>query len=374
VVITTLVVFCGVMQAVPYGVYAEAGRHWLHAQPLYDLSNIDGFQYFPQSALIFTPFAWLGTPAGDIAWRAISWFGYACGLWRLARQLAPARARECFLLASGFAVTCASNNLGNGQANLALAALMLHIAADLTERHYARATALLTFGLCLKPLMLVMLLLVWPLERELRWRIPAALIIAVFAPFLLREHAYVVRQYLDSWAKLRLCAAPDRLFEDLRSLLVTLGLGAKLRDRPFTLLRVVAAGVTLATAFWMRARLPRARFNLFVVALAGTYLMLFNPRTLSSSYTMPMAAAALLEASYLLHRRWAAAAVLSGVLASWTIHPHLFPAAQHCLRPLAALAFSAMLVGEVLAFQRRARAARDVSATELTTVRAPRPV
>ena len=32
-------------RAIPYGEYVGAGRRWIEHAPLYDLRNIDGFQY-----------------------------------------------------------------------------------------------------------------------------------------------------------------------------------------------------------------------------------------------------------------------------------------------------------------------------------------
>jgi hypothetical protein len=342
------------VRAIPYGVYADAGRRWLDAQPLYELKTIDGFQYFPQAAVLFAPLAWLGSPLGEIAWRALSWYGYAFGLWRLARQLAPVHANKCFLFATCFAVACATDSLGNGQANLALAALMMHASVDLAQQRYNRAAALLVVGLCLKPLMLVLLLLVWALYPKLAWRIAVALAIAVGVPWLLRDNAYVVTQYKCSWAKLQLSAAPDRLFEDLRSLI--LSVGWHWSERTYTALRGLAALGVLATCAWVRKELAEPHRSVFIGAFAASYLMLFNPRTLSSSYAMPMAAAALLAATFVLERRPRAAIVMLAIVGCWTVNYHQLAVIRHWLRPLACIAFVAVLVTEVS--RRRQRSER----------------
>jgi hypothetical protein len=332
------------VRAIPYGVYTEAADRWLNSQSLYELKTIDGFQYFPQSAMLFVPLARLGSPIGDLVWRALSWYGYAFGIWRWSRELAPQRAQDCFLLATCFAVLCASGSLGNGQANLALAALMLHASADLSLRRFTRATLLLTFGLCLKPLMAVMLLLAWPLYRALFWRVPLALGVAFALPWVFRDHTYVVAQYADSWTKLQMCADPDRLFEDLRSLNTTLGL--QWTNTTYTVMRALAALMIFVTCGWVRKRVPEPWASLYVSAFAAGYLMLFNPRTLSSSYAMPMSAAALLAALFVLDRDKRAAVGMLCVVGCWTVNHHVLAFVEHWLRPLACMVFLGLLVAD----------------------------
>jgi hypothetical protein len=343
------------LQAIPYGVYAEAGRHWLNHEPLYELHTIDGFQYFPQAALCFAPFAWLGFPAGDVAWRALGWFGYAFGLWRLASHWAPRHADRCFLLTTCFAVLSVTNSLGNGQANLPLAALTLHVAADLATQRYWRATLLLAFGIGMKPLMAVLLLLVWPLYPPLRWRVPLGVGVVIMFPWLLRDHAYVVAQYQACWSKLQMCATPDRQFEDLQSMLDSFGYHTS--QATFMRVRGVAALGILGLGVWTRRRVREPRASLLIAALAGSYLMLFNPRTLSSSYALTVGPAALLAAVFVLERRTRGAAVMLGIVLCWTVSYQLLPFIQHWLRPLACIAFLAVLIQEVAASDARRPAA-----------------
>src|SRR5262245_27433912 len=101
--VTLYLLLAGYMQPLPFGVYAEAGRRWLQSRPLYDLSNIDGFQYFLPAALIFAPFAALGAPWGDLIWRAANWLRLATGLWRTARQHHNGRPELCWAIATALA-------------------------------------------------------------------------------------------------------------------------------------------------------------------------------------------------------------------------------------------------------------------------------
>ncbi|MDB4985033.1 MAG: hypothetical protein JWN04_211 [Myxococcaceae bacterium] len=336
--------FLGRLHAIPYGEYIAAGQRLLLHQPLYDLSNIDGFQYLPQSAFLFAPLAALGSPWGDVLWRALGWTAYAFGIRRLCAQLLPLRSDSAFLLSTALAIGPAFTNLINGQANLLIAALALHATGEMTHRRWWRATACLAFGLCIKPLMAVPLLLAFALYTPMRWRLALGLTIAFAAPWLFVEHAYVLAQYRDCAAKLRLCADPDRLFEDLRGLLATAGL--VLSPSVYLVTRVAAAAGVLLLSWSAQKRLSQTRSAFIACALALSYLMLFNPRTLTSSYVMPGGCAALLGAQYLLQRRVGAALVTLAVILAWSINHHVVPWVEYWLRPLACLAFFGVLTRE----------------------------
>jgi len=333
----------------PYTTYAGAGQRFLAHAPLYDLTNIDGFQYFPHAALIFAPFAWLGSPAGDVTWRAIGWLACAFGMLRLAQRLSPRQRDETFFLATALAMGPAVANLVNGQANLVLAALSLHVAVELIDRRFWRAALLLAFGVALKPLMVVPLLLVWTLYPAMVLRVPVALLGALAMPWLFRDHAYVTAQLRDCLVKLKLCANPDRRFEDLRGLLDTVGLA--LSPTTHFVLRALAAGGTWGLCLRARRTLPELDAAFFVTAFAMAYLMLFNPRTLTSSYVMVGCLGALLAALYIQQRRQGAMLIMGAILLAWTINYNVVPFVAYWLRPLATLVFCGVLVRELYAQQ-----------------------
>ncbi|MDB4988644.1 MAG: hypothetical protein JWN04_3822 [Myxococcaceae bacterium] len=349
-VVPAALIVAGRMRAIPFREYMGAGRRWWQHEPLYDLGNIDGFQYLPQAAILFSPLAWLGSPTSDVLFRALGWSLYAFGLWRFVRILVPERAPFAFLLASALATGPAFGNLINGQANLLVGALLLHAGVELIERRWWRASLILTVGLALKPLMAVPVLLIGVVYRPMTLRLPLLVALMLFTPWLLREASYVSDQYEACLLKLRLCADPDRLFEDVRGLLVTLGLG--LSVSVYLALRAGAALGVLAMGLWARVRVLEPAATLLVSALAAGYLMLFNPRTLSSSYVMTGGFAALLGAKYVLERRHSAALLMLALCLAWTINHHVLPWIEFWLRPLACIAFFIVLARELFVPQR----------------------
>jgi hypothetical protein len=350
-------VLAGQVKDIPYDVYVAAAQRWLAHQALYDTSTIDGFQYFPQSALLFVPFTWLGVTGASVAWRALWWGLYAFGIWRVATLLAPRRRRLAFLIATGLSLGPAVGSLANGQANLALGALTLHVAADLSARRWWRATALLALGLALKPLMAVLLLLVWVLYRPMAWRLPLALLLVVLAPLLVNDAAYLMSQYATCVTKLGMTSTPDRLFEDLRGLLASLGWW--MPHPVFLAARALAALGVLWLCWRARRQLPGPEAAVLTAALAVGYLMLFNPRTLSSSYVMTGSLAGVFAAVYLFERQRALLLVMACSSLSWTLnrHWHGFAFIRYWLQPCACLAFLAVFAREALVPRQRLPAA-----------------
>lgn len=332
-------VLAGRVEVVPFDTYMAAAERWLAHQPLYETRTIDGFQYFPQSALIFAPFAVLGPVAGAVCWRALWWALYAFGIWRVARLLASACPRRTFLIATCLAVGPATGSLGNGQANLALGALTLLVAADLSAQCWWRAALLLAGGLALKPLMAPLLLLVWVLYRPMTGRLLIVVIALALAPFLVGDMSYVLQQYVTCSTKLGMTSTPDRLFEDLRGLLASLGW---LMPHPvYLVLRAVTAGAVLGICWLARRRVREPELAVLIAALAVGYLMLLNPRTLASSYTMTSSIAGLFTAVTLLDGAWAEALALASVAVAWAVNRHWsgFGFIQYWLKPAACLVF-----------------------------------
>src|SRR4051812_14422560 len=87
--IVVALLLAGRAPTLSYRVYEAAGHDWQARHPLYRDGTLEGFQYFPQAALLFSGFARLG-PLGGVLWRASGWVAIAWGLWRIVGGLAPA--------------------------------------------------------------------------------------------------------------------------------------------------------------------------------------------------------------------------------------------------------------------------------------------
>jgi alpha-1,2-mannosyltransferase len=338
-------VVAGVAPTLSYRVYAGAGQRWLAHEALYEAGTLEGFQYFPQAAMLLSLFARLGSPLGGVAWRALGWGLTASGIWRWARALAPTRAGEFFLAASCLAIGPCIGSLTNGQANLAVAALTLHAGVDLSRRHWWRATLVLAFGVALKPLMLVFLLLAAGVHSCMRGRSGLALSLLVAAPLLFRDPATVSAQYSDCLAKLSCSANAGPLYENLRGLLASLGWVMP------DVVSLVAAFATLGISLRLRGRVSEPHASLLLAGLANAYLVLFNPRTQSTSYALTATIAALLAVDHALKRRHGLAIVLSLSVLAWTVNYHWWGLGgiAYWLKPLVGVAFAGVLLRDALA-------------------------
>src|SRR6516164_9133668 len=67
-----------------YDVFAEAGRHWLNVQTLYEPDNpvyLELFRYSPLGAALLTPLALVPDPVGNALLRLINLAVFVPGLW-----------------------------------------------------------------------------------------------------------------------------------------------------------------------------------------------------------------------------------------------------------------------------------------------------
>lgn len=324
-------------------VYAAAVARWHARQPLYD-TGIDGFQYLPQATLVFAPFAALGHPLGDIAWRAASWALFGQAVWRSARLVAGASWPTSWLIASALCLGPSLSSLSSGQANLATAALMLQATAALAERRDGQALLWMTLGLAVKPLMAVLMLLACVLRPRLAPRVALGVVLVALVPFALAPPDYVLAQCRGWLAKLAASSQPDRLFEDLRGLASRCGWD--LSHAALRVVRGIAAlgALALVREIGRRRREPEASFLVF--AVAASYLMLFNPRTQPNSYVILVPAVALAAAVMRARGRRRAFFALVLITASWCCG--MLSLTLFWLRPLTAIVFAALTIHELL--------------------------
>jgi hypothetical protein len=322
-------------------VYQEAARHFAAHQPLYNLRNIDEFQYFPHAAIVFLPFQWLGGALGGVVWRALGWAVFGAGMWRLSKRVAPRDADELFLDATLLVLGPSAMALLSGQANLMVAAAALHATAELADRGWWRAAAWLMLALALKPIAAVMVLLTAVQYPSTRRPFAFMALILILLPFVVAPYDYMLAQYRDCWTKLTLSAQPNREFEDLGSLFERLG---------WTPPRLLMLAVELAAALGAAVTCRRLRREseplaaLYLLAVASLYLMLFNPRTQPNSFVIAAPVVALAGARFWMEGRWRPLAVTAGVALAWVGALKL---TAHWLRPLASLLLAWLLMREI---------------------------
>ena len=279
--------------------YRAAWAAWHERTDTYDVPG--PFRYLPPFAVyVYAPFASLGEPAGSIAWRWALAVLMGSGLIRLVRALGVDRT-WAVPAALAMALPGAFSSLQSGQANLLLAATMLHAAAALARQRPNEAAAWLALAVIAKTIGVAMLALALVVHPRAALRATGGVVILLLLPFLHADAPYVLAQYeslarrMPTWT-----VHVEHRFSDLRAMLREGGL--TMPDAAALAARVLAGAYAAGLCWWrVRARAaPQRAFLLF--AMAGIYLMLFNPMTEVNSYVILAPVPAVLAAAILVRR------------------------------------------------------------------------
>jgi alpha-1,2-mannosyltransferase len=262
--------------------YHIATEKWLAGLSIYN----DDYNYFPQCIYIFMPFHLVPAPFGDILWRVVQTGLLAWSVWRILSLLRSLNVELYFLYMSPFMLIQSLGAIRNGQANVFFAALSVHAAACLARSQWGWAALCLVGALTIKPLGIVMIALAIVVYYSIFWRIALGIAVFLVFPFCLTNPSYVYSQYLQAVQHLFSFSAhvTENRFADINGLLRALGM--ELTGSASQLVRIGAGLLTLV--FWlvgaMKAKEPERA--LLLLALATTYLMLFNPMTEGNSYVI----------------------------------------------------------------------------------------
>lgn len=343
--------------------FRDASLLWWARGDIYgDLENIGGFLYFPQAAVLWSPFAWMPVMVGEVVWRAASIALLAYAAWRLSRLASPRPGAEPFPLVTLLVIPTALGSARNGQMNLVFSAMMALACADLARERWRQAAAWLTLSTALKPLTLALALIVAALRprRMIPWLAAGAAAVLAF-PFVTAPPAYVLRQYSQCADKLRTAIdPPPGLYSSVWAIPESLGLVT-----PNAMMSRVAAVCSLAALglSWLAwKRLGRDRGPLAVLGVATAYIMLFNSRSEGLTYVVLAPAVATLAAwEWFATGRRAAAAMLFAVCVILAFSRNLI-GPNLWLRPAVTLVF----VGYVAALAARPPEQRLVSADALS--------
>lgn len=296
------------------GVYARASRQWWASESMYgkgsaDAGTVHGYLYFPQSAIAYSPFAYVPSGLGEIAWRLVGIAGYAWGVWGLTRRLFLRDAGLAFLVASIFAIPAAMGSASNGQTNVLMGGAIALTAVAIMDRRWWWATAWMVLLVICKPTALAVVGLVgvtfW---RALSWRL---LIAGVCVGVLGLAHpslSFSIGQSREFVEKMLSAAAPADLYQDIRGLLAAWGITSA--ENQLSVLRAIAGVAMLGLAIWAHRRMTPLASAMSVLTLGAIYITLFNPRTEGLSYAIIGPVLAAWATRELWERRWPSAVSL----------------------------------------------------------------
>jgi alpha-1,2-mannosyltransferase len=332
------------------GIYRGASQQWWAGKGLYVNNRnrgSDGFLYLPQFALAYTPFAALGFPVGDIAWRALGLGLFVAGLWRISGIASIERRFYIFALMTVGTLPPALASLRNGEANLHIAGFMLQTAAEIRYQRWSRAAVWLSAGIVAKPIMLVMALLSAAIYRPIIWRLALGIAVILVMPFAFGHPHYVAAQFHEYLSVMNLASNPPDLYCNIRGLFGKIGW--VMSRRVFRSIAITAAGATLGLCLLAQRRWAEPVRVFLILGFAACYLMLFNPKTESNSYVILSPIIALPAAVLVgLLDRPRAAAALYCLLFLLICDAWAYRATENWLKPITGLVVLTLLVRFVL--------------------------
>lgn len=335
------------------GSYREGAMHWLNGQRMFG-QNGQGFIYLPHCGILYIPFALLPRIPAEILWRIVTIGSLAFAVRRLAALASRQTGAELFPLMTIITLPLVWSSARNGQMTLPMTALMIISACDLADGRWWRATAWLSLGIMLKPLIVVQALLAGVLYRPMSWRLVVAAAGVLAFPFLTQSPAYVFEQYVGCITSMGSAVqlGIDTLWAQLFGMLEVFGIATPQNVQ--TAIRLAAAAGTLVLCWCAQQRHGSPRAEVYLYALAGCYLVLFNPRTENNGYSMIAPAIAVFSARALLieGRMLRGALLVSAavaVLSSYELGRLFSPREQAIwLAPLTTVFFVAFLVSQLV--------------------------
>lgn len=283
--------------------YLTAAHNFWSGQPIYDMSVLGEYLYWPVSLLVLGPLPMLSPVAAAAIAMTFAAMLLSIASIVLMRALLPDRPRAEVINLAGILlminIPAAWYNFKYVQAQIGMTAFMMIAAAAIMRRHWLMACFWLFLSVVTKPLSLVMLLLCGATQPKMRIGLTVALIAALALPFAFGDVHYVAGGYRTWIVKLQQLTSVNPgewpYQADFATLLDTIGIA--LPHTVQTVIRLAAALVVLALV-WRVARLQdRVVFAMAVTLYAGCYITLFGPRNEFLSFlvlTPPLTALALL--------------------------------------------------------------------------------
>jgi hypothetical protein len=333
-----------------FEVFADAGRHWVSGEPLYDLDNpnyLALFRYSPLVAALLSPLSWVPGPAGNLMLRLVNLAVLLPGLWWWARTALPrnvtANQRAIFFLL--VALLSISPLVDIQVNNLTLGLLLIAVAAVAGDRWNLAAMAV-SLAVLIKayPIALALVFVVlFPRRFALRWLGAMALLLAL--PFAVQDPAYVGAQYRD-WVSCMIHQPhPDGFFQDMM-LFAHLWLTPISRQTYHWI--ELGWGGLVALILWVQQRRGMSRQSLLNAAfgLCCAWMMALGPATETTTYIMiaPVAAAAMLLVFVQPQPFWASALVMVAFIILASAQLQLLVNIDRPLHRMAAQPLAALLL------------------------------
>ncbi len=264
--------------------YLTSAHNFWNGQPIYDMSNLGEYLYWPVSLLVLGPLPNLQPVVAAAIAMAVAAVVLSLASIALMRALLPARpALEAVNLAGILLminIPAAWFNFKYIQAQIGMTAFMMLTAAAIIHRRWWLSCLFMFLSVIVKPLSLVMLLLCGATQPKMRVGLALALIAALLLPFAFGDVHYVAGEYKNWILKLQQLTSVEPgewIYQaDFATLLDTVGI--TLPHTAQTVIRLAAALGILALVWRVAQLRNNVVFAVAVTLFAGCYITLFGPR------------------------------------------------------------------------------------------------
>jgi hypothetical protein len=309
--------------------YRFASHSFMDGSSPYRTDALAGFLYVPAFAVIYMPFAALGSSAGDALWRILGFLLLTFAAWRQMDEI-PVRNRvRYFSIACLLALPLTAGAVRNGQATILMLATVWLMFQAAGRGRGVEAALWAGIAIVVKPTALVAVMLVAALFPFTIGYIAAAFLLVLALPFAFAPTDYVVTLYRDFAALLSGMQMGDVekfLPADISRLLAVLGIAPP----PLALLaiRALAGLAVLAGALAIRWKMQSSDRTLILVVIAVFYMSVFNPRQETNTYAQVALPFALFIAVWLERAprsvgAWAAAILVFSLGLTGVVHGHV---------------------------------------------------
>ncbi len=268
-------------------VYRDGSEAFITAKPLYHVELAMGYLYAPAFAALYVPLMKLGSHLGDTLWRVLSFGILTFAVVRQVRKIGGPD--QSWVLSCGLflALPVALGALRNGQATILLTGACWLLTLSALEGRRAESFFWASLAIVAKPTALIMLLLVGALRPRLIPALALAVLLVLAIPYAFASPDYIDAQYQDFFSMLTSMAV-DRtgpfIATDFTAPFASLGL--PLPEFDATIVRVVAAALTLWLVLQFDRKLDANMRGLAIFLVAAFYMCVFNPRVEQNTYAM----------------------------------------------------------------------------------------
>lgn len=254
-------------------------------RPLYDLNTAMGYVYAPAFAVLYAPFAALGSHVGGILWRLLGVCALTVAMIKQARVIDKSNAMALASTAFFLAIPMSLGAIRNGQATVLFTAACWMLILSARDNCRAATVAWALVALVAKPTAIVVILLTGAIRPRLIPFLVFAIALAFAIPYAFASIEYVNEQHLEFFRLLTsMSANSSGTFEAADFTAPFTALNISLSANVTITLRAVAAGVVLLTSLWLDHRGDRQLRSFVIFLLAAYYMTVFNPRVESNTY------------------------------------------------------------------------------------------